>query len=60
MDTGDLDSAEKELSSLLHKCEAVLQGSTLSQSKTTLMRNRVGALRTALELIHRTKLEQDE
>lgn len=60
MDTGDLDGAERELSSLLHKCEAVLQGSAPSPSRTTLMRNRVGALRTALDLIHRAKLEQDE
>lgn len=60
MDTAELDSAEIELNSLLRKCEAVLQGSTLSQSRTTLMTKRVGALRTALELIHRAKLELDE
>lgn len=60
MDTADLDNAEKEVSSLLGKCEAVLQRSTLSPSRTTLMTNRVGALRTALELIHRAKPEQDE
>lgn len=59
MDTADLDNAEKELDSLLHKCESVLQGSTLSPSRTTLMTNRARALRTALELIHRAKLEQD-
>ena len=58
MDTTELDRAEIELGSLLGKCESVLRNSTLSQSRTTLMTNRVGALRTALELIRRAQLEQ--
>lgn len=58
MDIATLDTAENELCSLLSKCESVLRGSKLSPSRTTLMTNRVEALRTALELIRRAKLEQ--
>lgn len=47
----ELDRANRELASLLHKCEAVLRGSTLSPSRQTLMTNRVAALRTALLLV---------
>ncbi|HBY24225.1 MAG: hypothetical protein WAV45_09660 [Propionibacteriaceae bacterium] len=55
MDSEELDGAETELTSLLRKCEAVLQGSTLSASRTTLMTNRVAALRIAVELVRREK-----
>lgn len=55
MDIVDLDRAEVELSSLLHKCEAVVRGSTLSPSRQTLMTNRVAALQTALELVAEAK-----
>jgi hypothetical protein len=51
VDDDELDRADSELASLLHKCEAVLQGSTLSPSRQTLMTNRVAALRTALALV---------
>ena len=48
----DLDLAERELRSLLGKCEAVLDRDTpLSPSRHTLMTNRVAALRTALALV---------
>lgn len=55
VDSEELDGAETELTSLLRKCEAVLQGSTLSASRTTLMTNRVAALRIAVELARREK-----
>lgn len=55
MDIEELDRAETELNSLLRKCEAVLQGGTLSVSRTTLMTNRVAALKTAVELVRRQK-----
>lgn len=51
MDRNELDLAESQLSSLLHKCEAVLRSSALSPSRQTLMTNRVAALRTALALV---------
>lgn len=47
----ELDQAERELGSLLRKCEAVLQRASLSPSRTTLMTNRIAALRTALALV---------
>ncbi|WP_345459088.1 hypothetical protein [Nocardioides marinquilinus] len=48
----DLDLAERELRSLLGKCESVLDRDTpLSPSRQTLMVNRVAALRTALALV---------
>ena len=52
-DDAEIDRAETELVSLLHKCEAVLQNNSLSPSRRTLMTNRVAALRTALELVRR-------
>lgn len=51
----DLEVADTQLTSLLGKCEAVLQGSSLSPSRLTLMTNRVAALRTALELVRQAK-----
>jgi hypothetical protein len=51
----DLALAEREIASLLHKCEAALEGSALSPSRQTLMVNRVAALRTALGLIRATR-----
>lgn len=51
----NLDVADAQLTSLLSKCEAVLRRTSLSPSRQTLMTNRVSALRTALELVHRTK-----
>jgi len=59
MDIEELDRAETELNSLLRKCEAVLQGGTLSVSRTTLMTNRVAALKTAVELVRRQKIGYD-
>lgn len=56
LDDDELDRAERQLASLLHKCEAVLQGSTLSPSRQTLMTNRVAALRTALALVDAERL----
>lgn len=47
----ELDRAERELESLLRKCEAARQRGTLSPSRQTLMTNRVAALRTALALV---------
>lgn len=55
MDIADLERADIELASLLRRCEAVVRGSTLSPSRQTLMINRVGALRTALELVAEAK-----
>ena len=52
MDDSDLERAEQELGSLLHKCEAV-DLDALSPSRRTLMTNRVEALRTALALVAR-------
>lgn len=51
MDVEELNTAEEQLSSLLHKCESVLQSTTLSPSRLSLMDSRVRALRTALELV---------
>lgn len=51
VDDDELDRAEHQFASLLHKCEAVVQGSTLRPSRQTLMTNRVAALRTALALV---------
>ncbi|WP_152353868.1 hypothetical protein [Brachybacterium subflavum] len=51
MDDHDLDNAEAQLSSLLHKCESVLRNSTLSPSRRSMMTRRVEALRTALSLV---------
>jgi len=59
MDIEELDRAETELNALLRKCEAVLQGGTLSVSRTTLMTNRVAALKTAVELVRRQKIGYD-
>lgn len=50
MDAADLDLAEKELGSLLGKCEAVRMDS-LSPGRQTLMTNRITALRTAIDLV---------
>lgn len=50
VDRADLDLADKELVSLLRKCEAV-RIDTLSPARQTLMTNRVAALRTAIELV---------
>lgn len=47
----DLAQAEREIGSLLHKCQAALDGSSLSPGRTTLMKNRIAALTTALALI---------
>lgn len=48
--SGELDVAQRELTSLLAKCEAIdLAG--LSASRRTLMTNRIAALRTALALV---------
>lgn len=51
MDSSDLDRAERELGSLLSKCEAVIRNSSLSPSRQTLMTNRIAALRTAMQLV---------
>ncbi len=56
VDDNELDQAERQLASLPHKCEAVLQSSTLSPSRQTLMTNRVAALRTALALVAAERL----
>lgn len=56
VDDDELDRAETQLASLLHKCEAVLKGTTLSPSRQTLMTNRVAALRTALALVAAERL----
>lgn len=55
MTPDELELAEVELGSLLRKCEAVLEGSSLSPSRTTLMTRRVAALRTALELVREAR-----
>lgn len=55
MDAPDLDRAERELVSLLHKCETVLKNSSLSASRTTLMTNRVHALRVAVDLVREAR-----
>lgn len=55
MEAAELQLAEVELLSLLRKCEAVLAGNALSPSRTTLMTNRVAALRTAVELVQRAQ-----
>lgn len=51
MDDEDLKIAETQLSSLLHKCEAVLQSTSLSPSRQSLMTDRVRALQTAPALV---------
>lgn len=51
MDSAELDAAERELTSLLLKCESAADRNTLSKGRQTLMDNRVEALRTALQLI---------
>lgn len=51
MDSVELDVAERELTSLLLKCESAAERSTLSPGRRTLMDNRVRALRTALQLV---------
>ena len=51
VDAADLELAQVQLSSLLHKCEAALNKGTLNPSRQTLMTNRIAALRTALELV---------
>lgn len=55
----DLEVADAQLTSLLSKCEIVLQGTSLSPSRHTLMTNRVAALRTALELVHEAKVRSN-
>lgn len=55
VETADLQLAEAELLSLLRKCEAVLAGRELSPSRTTLMTNRVAALRKAVDLVHQAQ-----
>lgn len=57
----DLGLAERELRSLLRKCEAVLDRDTpLSPSRQTLMTNRVAALRTALALVAEAQGQSSE
>lgn len=55
MDAHDLDNAETQPSSLLHKCEAVLSNNALSSSRGSLMTHRVEALRTALALVEEAR-----
>ncbi len=55
MDAPDLDRAERELVSLLHQCETVLENSSSSASRTTLMTNRVRALRVAVDLVREAR-----
>jgi hypothetical protein len=55
VDAPDLDRAERELVSLLHQCETVLENSSSSASRTTLMTNRVPALRVAVDLVREAR-----
>lgn len=50
MDTAELDNAIYELRSPLKKCEAI-DLEKLSQSRRTLMQNRIAALKTALAIV---------
>jgi hypothetical protein len=58
MEIDELDRAARELGSLLAKCEKVLENSSLSPSRHTLMTNRVAALRTAMALVARERGER--
>lgn len=46
---------DSELRSLLSKCEAALNCSSLSPSRQTLMTNRVAALRAVIELVNEVR-----
>ena len=51
MNEPDLDSAKCELSSLLHKCETALANGSFSKGRATLLKNRIAALKVALQLV---------
>jgi hypothetical protein len=60
VEAADLESAQRELTSLLNKCKAVLEGSALSTGRRTLLSNRVAALQLALQLVEEAQARQDQ
>lgn len=56
----ELEESHAALLSLLKKCEAAQANSSLSQSRQTLMKRRIAALKIALSLIEEKQEVTDE